>query len=832
MPQKLDIKTQSNLFKVKKPYQYIGSEHLSFNKDWDSTSVKIALAFPDKYEIAISNLGQKILYNIINLKDEFLADRVYAPDFDYRDILKSQNLSLYGLESKRSLKEFDLIGFSLQYELSYPTVLEMLALSDIPIKREDRNEEHPIILTGGPCCFNPKPMSKFIDAFLIGDGEDLLPEILSSYKELKEKNISRSEIIKKLSEIEGVYTPEFPKKTKKRISQLAVETCPITNPLPYSSSVHDRVVVEIRRGCGRMCRFCQPGHVNLPIRERKAEDIINLILKSAEKTGYDEYSLLSLSSNDYGNIEGVIEELSCHLNDKKISASLPSQRIDRYSEKLANLIKGVRKSTVTLAPEAGSQRLRDVINKNLTEEQIIETILTCYKNGFDSVKLYFILGLPTETYEDIDEMLELLSKIRYKANELKKEENLKDSIKITCTLSIFVPKPFTPFQWHSQNSEEEIRQKIDYLMPKAKAIKGVKINYHNSFISKMESVLSRGDENSGEYVYKLYEKGVYMSTWDENIDKYLWNQTATELGISLSSLATKQFNLEEELPWDIIDVGVDKSWFIQEYKKALSAETTLPCEFNCVNCGVCKNMKQKKVIDTNYTPKLFETPKQEQTETFKYRIKVTKEDELKYLSHLDWQNTIIKTLFRSGLNLAFSQGFNPTPKISLGIALSIFYESKCELIDIELKDNLTPEKIKDSLTKVVPDKIKILEVTKIPKDTKSIDTTAQWAQFECTPLQEGILKNKDLMYIIDRISSSDEIFIEKKTKKGIKKLVNIKPSIKSSYVANDKLMLILKTGQSVDLPSLKADELIKLFYPNVDFRIVRTKFFDENDSEL
>lgn len=832
MPQELDINTQSNLFKVKKPYQYIGSEHLSFNKDWDSASVKIALAFPDKYEIAISNLGQKILYNIINSKDGLLADRVYAPDFDYRDILKSQNLSLSGLETKKDLKKFDIIGFSLQYELCYPTVLEMLNLSNIPIKNEDRNNEHPIILAGGPCCYNPKPMSEYIDIFLIGDGEDSLVEVMGKYKQSKEKQLSRNEIIKELSEIEGVYSPKFPKKTKKRISQLEHKTCPTINPLPYSNSVHDRVVVEIRRGCGRMCRFCQPGHVNLPIRERKAEDIIDLVLESVEKTGYDEYSLLSLSSNDYGNIESVIEELSCHLNDKKVSPSLPSQRIDRYSAKLAKMIQGVRKSTVTLAPEAGSQKLRDVINKNLTEEQIIETILTCYKNGFDSIKLYFILGLPTETYEDIDEMIELLRKIRYLANGIRAEENLKNLINITCTLSIFVPKPFTPFQWHSQNSEEEIRQKIDYLMPKIKTVKGIKINYHNSFISKMESVLSRADENISPYIYKLFEKGVYMSTWDENINKSLWEETAKDLGISLNELATKQFELDRELPWDIIDIGIDKSWFIQEYKKALNAENTIPCEFNCVNCGVCKNLKQKKVIDKPYTPKLCSTEPIEQTETFKYRIKLTKEDDLRYLSHLDWQNTIIKSLFRSGLNLAFSQGFNPTPKISLGIALPIFYESQSELIDIEIKDNLTPEELKTSLTKVVPDKIKILNVTKIPKETKSIDTTAQWAQYECTPLEESISKNQDLVYIVDKISSSDEIFIEKKNKKGIKKLVNVKPSIKSAFISDEKLILILKVGQNVDLPSLKADELIKLFCPSVDFRIVRMKFFDENNNEL
>lgn len=288
-----------------------------------------------------------------------------------------------------------------------------------------------------------------------------------------------------------------------------------------------------------MCRFCQPGHVNLPVRERKAQDIIDLVQKSLKNTGYNEYSLLSLSSNDYGNIENVIEELSCNLNDKKISVSLPSQRIDRYSKRLANLVQGVRKSTVTLAPEAGSQRLRDVINKNLTEEQIINTILTCYKNGSDSIKLYFIIGLPTETFKDIDEMIELLKKIKFKANYIKKEENLKDSLKLTCTVSIFVPKPFTPLQWSGQNSKDEIKEKIDYLINNSKSIKGLKINYHNYFNSMMEAVLSRGDATLCNYIYNLYKKGVYMSSWDENVDKKLWYETAEELNISLQSWLKK-----------------------------------------------------------------------------------------------------------------------------------------------------------------------------------------------------------------------------------------------------------------------------------------------------
>lgn len=777
-------------------------------------------------------MGQRILYDTVNSAENLIADRVYAPDFDFRQVLKDENISLYSLEHKKDLKDFDFIGFSLQYELCYPTVLEMLNLGKIPLKRSDRKEEDPIITAGGPCCYNPKPMSDFIDIFTIGDGEEVLVEVMNKYRGLKEKGLSRNEIIRELAKIEGIYSPETESKTRKRIVQLVDDNHPTSNPIPYSSSVHDRTVIEIRRGCGRMCRFCQSGHISLPIRERKAENIIQLVKKSIKNTGYDEYSLLSLSSNDYTNIESVIEELSCEMNEKRVSASLPSQRIDKYSTKLANLVQGVRKSTVTLAPEAGSQRLRDVINKNLSEEQIIESILNCYKNGFDSIKLYFILGLPTETFADIDEMAELLSKIRYKANGLRKELDLKDAIKITCTISIFVPKPFTPFQWHAQNSEEIIKEKIEYLLSKTKPIKGVKINYHSRYVSKLEAVFARGDKNLGAFLYKLNQAGAYMTAWDENIAPELWNNLAKECGFSLDELAQKQFDINENLPWDVIDIGIDKSWFVQEYKKGLEAKNTIPCEFNCVNCGVCKNFRVKKVIDEPYEAKKKEKQSMEAKEHIKYRIQLTKENELRYLSHLDWQNTIIKTLYRSGLSLCFSQGFNPTPKISLGIALPIFIESTCELIDIDIYDNLGVEKLKEILTKALPINIKIQKIVKMPKETKSIDTLAQWALYEFNSLKEGILKFEDMMYIIERISSSDEIFIEKKNKKGIKKLVNIKPSIKSVEIVENKLTMILKVGQNIDIPSVKADEVVKLFYPDTEFRIVRTKFYDENLNEL
>ena len=820
------------LHEVTKPYRYIGSEFLSYNKNFNSAEVTMVLAFPDKYEIAISNLGQKILYDIINSEENLLADRVYAPDFDYCKILTENNKLLNSLESKKPIKDFDFVGFSLQYELAYPTVLGMLKLAGIPLKRDERTNEHPIITAGGPGCFNPRPMQDFIDLFTVGDGEEILIEIMNKYKELKLLNKSRKEIIKELSEIEGVFAPQEQNKTKKRIYDISKSNKIPQAPVPYSSSVHDRSIIEIRRGCGRMCRFCQAGHVNLPIRERKAEDIIKMVQESTSITGYDEYSLLSLSSNDYPNIESVIETLSPKMHKKRISVSLPSQRIDRYSTKLAQLVRDVRATTATLAPEAGSQRLRNVINKNLTEEQIIDTILNCYKNGFHNIKLYFMIGLPTETYEDLDEMAELFRKIRWKSKLLKQELELKDGLTLTCTVSIFVPKPFTPFQWCSQDSQTVIREKIKYLLEQVNKIKGVKINYHNSFTSKVECAMTRADARYNDFILALHNKGVYLSTWDENVDKNLWEETARECGFDIDEEAQRKYSLDEELPWDIIDSGLNKEWLTEQYNNAMNSKNIIPCEFECTNCGVCKNLKTHKVTDAPFTAEIIKESEEENRLPVKYRLKISRENEMRYISHLDWQNTLTKTLYRSGLDLCFSQGFNPTPKFSLGIALPLFVESKCDLTDIEIYNDIEETKLVEILNKSLPKYIRVISAEKIEKNAPAIDIAAQWVLYSFTPFKTGILKNEDLLYIKDKISSSNEIFIEKINKKGIKKLVNIKPSIKQTEVKDFTLFMVLKTGQSDEIPSVKPEDVIKLYKPEITFRIIREAFYDKDMNKL
>ena len=832
---------RENLFKCTKPYQYVGGEFLSYNKDFEKSDVRIALAFPDKYEIGISNLGVRVLYELLNQYEGCMADRVYAPEPDY------QVSYLYGLETKKPLKEFDAIGFSLQYEMAYPTVLKMLEMSQIPYRNEFRNDDDPIIFAGGPCCFNPLPVSDFIDFFVIGDGEDVIVEIANVLKNTKGQ--SRQDRIREISKIEGVWAKGYNLKVNKRIAQLSVETAPKSYPIPYSSSVQDRAVIEIRRGCGRMCRFCQPGHVTLPIRERKGEEIVEIAKELVENTGYDEYSLLSLSSNDYSNIKEVIKELSVDFNEKNISVSLPSQRIDGFNLELANLVQSVRKSTMTLAPEAGSQRLRNVIKKNISEEQILNAALTLYENGWSRIKFYFIAGLPTETLEDMDELAELLSKIKYRAKLIKKEKGLKHGFDLTCTLSIFVPKPFTPFQWTPQMNLDKVTEHIKYLKDKIAHLKGVKINYHEKFVSQIEAVLTRGDDSLCNYIEALYKKGCYLDAWGEYFNKRIWQEAAEECGVDLAKLAEREYSLTEPLPWDFINVGVDKTWFINEYKSAFSQGCEFviqsTCEQKCVSCGVCPNLKTRKILAPPYKPSekalaiqpkvhvdpAFDTSHQNEV-IYKYRIKVTKTGILKYFSHLDWQNTFLKALSRTGLKIAYSHGFNPTMKVSMGVALPLFIESNCEFVDVDLLEDVSIEDFTVKLTKVLPELAKVVSIIRLEPPYKSIDTTVYWAEYKVTPVNSELYKIEDLKYNTDKVFSLEEIIISKKNKKGLQKTINIKPSIHSYRFDENSLFIVLRTGQNSEIPAVRIDDFMNLIGQSYNYEIVRTRFFDKELNEL
>ena len=667
----------------------------------------------------------------------------------------------------------------------------------------------------------------------------------------KTKGLPRKQRIEKLCEIKGCWTKGMDS-VEKRLAPLSLEYASTSYPIPFSSSVHDRAIVEIRRGCGRMCRFCQPGHVTLPVRERSAEDIIKITKELINNTGYEEYSLLSLSSNDYSNIKEVIKELAVDFNKRKISVSLPSQRIDGFNLELANLVQSIRKSGMTLAPEAGSQRLRNVIKKNISEEQIINAALTLYENGWSKIKFYFIAGLPTETIEDMDEMAELLNKIKYRVKQLKREKELKHGFEITCTLSIFVPKPFTPFQWCPQMNLDEVTEHIHYLKEKTKHIKGLKINYHEKFVSQIEAVLTRGDASLCKYIEALYKKGCYLDAWGEYFDKNVWADTASECGLSLEELAKKSYSLDETLAWDFINVGITKEWLQNEYREAMKqgCEFNLQptCENKCVQCGVCPNLKTHKVMAKPYKAseeaqkitsiEEHRDPTRANVDlnipVYRYRLKITKKGLLRYFSHLDWQSTFHKVLARTGLNMVFSLGFNPTMKVSMGIALPLFAQSEGELVDIEIYDNLTESEIIDIINPKLPEGAKIVGVKRVERYTTAVDIAAQWAEYKIVPYYTSntLYNFEKFQYDVNEVLSSAEILITKKNKKGFEKTTDFKKSIGTHRFEDESLFICLKTGQGSEIPALRADDLMKLVNSEQIFDITRVRFLDENLNEM
>ena len=594
---------------VTKPARYTGGEFGQTVKNKADVSVRFAFCFPDTYEIGMSNLGVRILYEALNRVPYVWCERVYAPWVDMDEKMREYGLPLTAHESGDRVRDFDIVAFTLQYELCYTTALRMLKLADIPLYASERTEDAPIILGGGPCAYNAEPLADFFDIFSIGEGEEALPELCALYEEMKKNGTyTRSAFLRAASHLEGFYVPslyevsynengtikeyrprfeDVPAKVRKRIvADLDTAVYPEKLVMPYIETVHDRIVLEVNRGCIRGCRFCQAGMVYRPVREKSPDKLCHLAKCLYENTGYDEISLISLSISDYSRVSELTDMLLAWTDEKHVSLSLPSLRIDSFSEELMKKVSSVRTGGITFAPEAGTQRLRDVINKNVGEEDLLRAVGIAFKNGKNNVKLYFMNGLPTETVEDVEGIAELAKKVVHRFYQTP-ERNKARPVSVTVSVSCFIPKPFTPFQWEAQDTLESLKSKQEHLRDCITERK-IRYNWHDAEVSRIEAVFARGDRRLGKALALAAEEGMMFDAWDEMFSYEKWLDVFARAGIDPAFYANRPFGLDEWLPWDVIDCGVTKEFLKREREKAYAEKTTPACSEHCSACGVNK----------------------------------------------------------------------------------------------------------------------------------------------------------------------------------------------------------------------------------------------------
>ncbi len=605
----LKDKIEKLLLQVRTPSRYIGGELNSVVKDKSKVDLRFAFCFPDTYEIGMSHLGMKILYSLTNSRENYWCERVFAPDVDFEELMRKNDIPLYGLESLEPIKDFDFIGFTIQYEMCYTNILNMLDLAGVPVKACDRTALAPIVVAGGPCVCNPEPLVDFIDIFIIGEGEEVNLELMDLYAEMKKNDASKQEFLEAAAEIDGIYVPSLydvsynedgtvktftpnnahakPVVRKRIIKDFDKVFYPDSFVVPYSEIVHDRAIVEVLRGCIRGCRFCQAGYIYRPFREKTTGTICKETKSLCESTGYEEVSLSSLSTSDFSDIENMLVKLSDYTEEEKINLSLPSMRIDRFSKELMEQIQKVRKSGLTFAPEAGTQRLRDVINKNITEEEIFRACKLAFDGGYTSVKLYFMLGLPTETDDDIRGIADLAERIvdfYYENPNRPKGKNIQ--ISISC--ATFVPKPFTPFEFEPQASEEEIKHKQEVLLSSVRSRKRINVSWSKYRVSVLEAVLAKGDRRLCNVIYDAWQSGCKFDSWDEHYRYDLWKRALEKNGLDTDFYACRKREYDELFPWDHLDYYVSKEFLVRENKTAHNAVTTPNCRDKCSGCGVSK----------------------------------------------------------------------------------------------------------------------------------------------------------------------------------------------------------------------------------------------------
>ena len=805
---------------VTTPGRYLPLEQGAVIKEANDVRLRMALAFPDLYEVGMSHLGVRILYHLMNEKDWIYCERAYAPWTDMEEMLREKEIPLFSLETQTPLSEFDMVGFSLTYEMSYTNVLNMMELSGIPLLSSEREgTEWPLIIGGGPCASNPEPVAEFFDAILFGDGEEAILDICRAVADAKDRGADKGALLKSLAEIEGVYVPAlfepeydssnrfsgmkalFPgheKVTRRIVADLEDAYFPEESLVPLIEPVHDRVMIEIARGCSRGCRFCHAGIINRPVRERSESKAAELARRSLAKSGYEECSLLSLSAGDYSAISELLTSLIREHYMDRVSVSLPSLRVQALSDEMLEAIESVRKTGFTIAPEAGTDRLRAVINKDYAEEELMETARRVFSHGWRNLKLYFMVGLPTETEEDLDGIVSLAKRI----SGIKGE---KGKPKVTVNITGFVPKPHTPFQWEAQADLDYLEDAYQYIK-KGVSGKNRKLKWQDPRMTRLEGVFSRGDRRLSGVLLEARKKGLRFDGWSEHFDYDAWMEAFRDAGVDPGAY-TGARDTGAPLPWDHLDAGVDKDWLLAERDKALRAETSADCRTDgCVEpCGVCDHSRVMPIIGStekeSEPARISRMDKAQPEIFFRYRVKYARRGPMRFMGQLEVTRLFTRAVRRAGLPMRYSQGYHPQPRIMFGPTPPVGVESESEYIDVELIRRVAEEEIASALDDVTPRGIAILEVSESSMRAPAITAVITGHDYV---VETGEGWEPDPAVADDFMDRESFVFVRKRLKGD--KEIDARQIVRELRVDDGNIYMSLKAGEG---PGIKPHEVLE-----------------------